>query len=190
MSTATGPMTVEEFLALPEVEGLERSLIRGELRERPTMTTRGPEHGLLTVNLGHALKRWLETQPPPRGRAFSGETRIRLRRDPQTIVGADVAYIGPELAATTPRNAKLIDGTPRLVVEIISPSDEAESFAEKIQEYLDAGVPIVWEVNPWYQTILVHRRGPKPALFNLDQQIDAEPELPGFRVPVAELFAD
>ena len=39
MSVASPLMTVEEFLALPD-DGVDRVLIRGELRERP-MTTRG-----------------------------------------------------------------------------------------------------------------------------------------------------
>ena len=39
MATITRLMTEEEFLALPEDDGVTRELIRGELRERP-MTTR------------------------------------------------------------------------------------------------------------------------------------------------------
>lgn len=182
------PLTTDQMLALPE-NGVDRELIRGELREKP-MATRSPDHSEITVNLSYLLKTWLRGQQRPRGRAYAGEARFRLRRNPDTTVGIDVAYISPELAAATPRRAKLVDGPPALAIEIVSPSDLHEELTEKVEEYLAAGVPLVWVVDPFFQTVQVHRPGREPESYNIKQSLSADRHLPGFNVDVAEIFAD
>ena len=179
-------MTTEELLALPE-DGTDRELIRGQLREKP-MTKRNPLHSEVNVTVGYWLKVWLRQQPKPRGKVNSGEVGFRIRRDPDTTVGIDVAYISAELAANTPPKAKLVDGIPTIAVEILSPSDQHEEVAEKVQEYLDVGVPHVWVIDPIFRTVVVHRPGREPEQFNTREELTAEPDLPGFRVAVAEIF--
>jgi Uma2 family endonuclease len=194
MATATEPKTLEDLLAM-EARGIDCEIIRGELRirgapqdERP-MTTRGYPHSRVLMRFGYLLGTWLDRQPPPRGVLVGGEVRVRLRSDPETFVGIDLAYISAELAARTEKNATFIDGPPILAIEIISPTDTAEGMAEKVGEYLDAGVPLVWEVNPFYEIITVHRPGAPAESFNVTHDLTAEPHLPGFRAPVAAIFA-
>jgi Uma2 family endonuclease len=194
MATATSHKTIEDLLAL-EAQGFDCELIRGELRIRgssqngESMTTRGYPHSLVMMNLGHLLRTWLDRQPKPRGVVIGGEARVRIRRDPETTVGIDVAYIGPDLAARTNRDASFVDGPPVLAVEILSPTDTVEGIAEKTHAYLDSGVPLVWEVNPFNEVVTVFRPGLPPEAFNVTQELTAEPHLPGLRIPVAEIFA-
>jgi Uma2 family endonuclease len=75
-----------------------------------------------------------------------------------------------------------------LVVEILSPSDTVEEIAEKVDSYRNAGVPHVWVVDPYFKTVTVHRPEAEPMMFNVTQEISAEPQLPGFRTLVARLF--
>ncbi len=187
MATSTATMTTEEFLALPD-DDTERMLIRGELWEN-SLTTRNFPHSRLNMQVGYVFISWLETQPEPRGVVIGGEARVRIRRDPDTIVGVDVAYISPELAAQTPPDAKLVDGPPTLAVEILSPTDKQEEIIKKIREYLDAGVPLIWLIEPILETITVYRPGAPTRTYSVGDEIDAEPHLPGFRVPVARVFA-
>jgi Uma2 family endonuclease len=181
MATTTTLMTAEEFLALPD-DGVERMLIRGELRER-TMTTRGYPHCRVNARLGHVLLTWRDAQPEPRGEVVVGEARVRIRHDPDTIVGIDLAYISADLAARTDPLARFIDGPPVLAVEILSPSDVQEDINAKVLDYLDAGVLLVWVVDPVFRTVTVYRPDAAPELFNDRQDLSAEPHLPGFRVP-------
>jgi Uma2 family endonuclease len=118
-----------------------------------------------------------------------GEARVRIRRNPDTFVGVDLAYISADLAARTPRDARFVDGVPVLAIEIISPSDTQEGVLEKVGDYLEAGVALVWVVEPVYGTVTVYRPGTAPELFNETQEITADPYLPGFRAAVAEFFA-
>jgi Uma2 family endonuclease len=187
MSVASQPMTTEEFLALPD-DGVDRELIRGELREKP-MTTRGRPHCRVTSNLSYLIGKWVREQPEPRGGLYDGEIRIRLRRDPDTIVGADLVYVSPEAEAQADEDDLIVEGPPLLVIEVTSPSDTAEDMDLKRRAYLDAGVPIVWQVDPMTRTVTIYRPDRLPEMANLAQELTAEPHLPGFRVPVAEVFA-
>lgn len=185
-SDATAVMTTEELLSLPD-DGTERELIRGQLRERP-MTRRNRRHSRVTIKLGKLLDLWLDEQPEPRGEVLAGEAGFRIRQEPDTTVGIDVAYISAEVATRNADNAAVIDGPPVLAVEILSPSDRHEDIVEKIEEYLDTGVLLVWLVDPDLRTVCVHRPGAEPELFNIHQVLSGEPDLPGLRIPVSEVF--
>src|SRR6266849_8839900 len=131
--SAPALMTAEEFLALPS-DGVERWLIRGQLREK-LMTYRNRWHSRIEAQIVYILKRWLELQALPRGEVYSGEVGCRLSRNPDTIVGIDVAYVSAELAALEPKDTTIIDGVPTLAVEILSPSDKEEEVNEKVDQY-------------------------------------------------------
>jgi Uma2 family endonuclease len=182
-------LTTDDLLAMPD-DGVERWLIRGELRENAEtdMNRRSPDHGRTTANVSMFLKAWVRCQPRPRGNVYSGDTMFKLRSDRESTVGIDVAYISPELEARTPRRAKVIEGVPVLVAEVLSPSDKHEDVTERVEEFLDVGVAVVWIVDPDFDTVTVHRRDHAPELFNRGQEIGAEPWLPGFRTLVSELF--
>ena len=179
-------MTTEQMLELPE-NGMDRELIRGELRENP-LTVRNRWHSRSMVRVGHLLEIWLEEQPEPRGEVISGEVGFRLLRNPDTTVGIDVAYATAELVRKTPKFQPYFDGAPVLAVEILSPSDTHEGVSEKIELYREAGVPLIWIVNPDLRTVQVLRAGAEPEMFNVRQDLPGGPELPGFRVPVAKVF--
>ena len=188
MTAAAAPalMTTEALLALPQ-NGVERWLIRGQLREKP-LTVRNRWHSSIMAQITHLLKSWLDQQPEPRGSVLCGEAGCRLRRNPDTTVGIDVVYVSAELAAQESEGTSLIDGVPVLVVEILSPSDRLEEIDEKVDDYLSAGVALVWVVDPHDRTVLVYRPEKEPELFNALQELSGEPHLPGFHVPVARLF--
>lgn len=184
---AASLMTAEELLALPE-NGTERWLIQGQLRERP-MTLRNRWHSRIMTRVAKFLDNWLDQQPEPRGSVLCGEAGCRLRRDPDTFVGLDVAYVSAEVASRQPTDTRLIDGAPILAVEILSPNDTQDDIHDKIRGYLTAGVPLVWIIDPVDRTVRIYRPGKKPEFVNDDQELSGEPHLPGFRVPVAQLFA-
>jgi Uma2 family endonuclease len=195
MTTAaeTPLMTTEELLALPD-DGVRRWLIRGQLREQPSssperpMTVRNRWHSRIMTRVAKFLDNWLDQLPEPRGSVLCGEAGCRLRRNPDTTVGIDVVYVSPEVAAQTSEETTLIDGVPVLVVEILSPNDTQEQIHEMIDDYLRAGVALVWVIDPHDRTVLIYRPGAEPEFVNVRQELSGEPHLPGFRVPAAQLF--
>lgn len=188
MSTATAPrlMTHAEFIALPD-DGMERNLIRGVVLEKP-MTRRNRFHSKTEATIACYLRNWVMTLPEPRGDILSGEAGVYLARDPDTTVGIDVAYVSAETVAAQTDETTMLDGVPVLAVEIQSPNDTVEETKAKVKEYLAAGVKQVWIVDPDFRFVRVHRPGHEPEFFTVDDELTAEPDLPGFRVPVAQLF--
>ena len=180
-------MTTAELLALPN-DGKKRWLIRGELRENG-MTRHNRRHSRTETNVAYFLSSWLRQRPEPRGEILTGEAAFRLRQLPETTVGIDLAFISAELAAATPETVFLIDGPPILAVEILSPSNHWEEVTDKVQEYLTAGVALIWVLDPVFRTVQVYGPDAKPVLFNDGHELSGEPHLPGFRVSVADLFA-
>lgn len=188
MGTTAALMTMEEFLALPD-DGTERWLIAGELRERGRpVPYRNRFHSRVMTTTATELETWSRSQPPPRGQVLTGDAGFRLSRDPDSIFGMDVAYVAASVLAGQSRSTTIIDGLPILAVEILSPNDTIEDINEKITAYLEAGIPLVWIIDPYRRTVTVHRPVAEPELFNVRQELSGEPHLPGFRVPVARLF--
>ncbi|HXD88773.1 MAG TPA: Uma2 family endonuclease [Urbifossiella sp.] len=166
---------------------IDRWLFRGELRESEARKN-NPGHAKATASLSYVLGSWISDQPHPRGRVYSGECYFRIRKDPETNVGIDVAISTPEQAAATKKKASFVDGPPLLAVEVLSPYDKMKDIDEAIEEYLDCGVRVVWIVNPYSETVAVYRAGQEPRHYSLSEQLPGGPELPGFQCCVAEIF--
>ena len=190
MSTATKLMTLEEFLALPD-DGVERWLIRGELREKrdTDMTRRNRPHSITEGRVTILLGTWLKSQRTPRGEVVCGEAGFILRTDPETITaGVDVAVITAVQADAVTPDTTMIEGPPTLIAEVLSPNDTQEEVTERVAEYLDCGVPVVWILNPYFRTVTVHRPGVSAQALDSHGTITGDPELPGFSCPVADFF--
>lgn len=179
-------VTVEEFLAIPDDENIERDLIRGEVKER-VMTRRSRRHARTEARISQQLQNWVDAQEQ-RGEVYPGEVGCILRHSPSSTVGIDVAYITAEHAARQTDASRLLEGPPALAVEILSPNDTQEAIAEKIDEYLACGVPMVWIADPHFRTITIHRPAMAPEFFTEAQTLSAENELPGFSAIVRNLF--
>ena len=180
-------MTVEEFLALPPDDAVERWLIDGELRERPTMGYRNRYHSECMGLFAHALNAWrAETKRP--GKVLVGDAGFRIPGDPPTLFGIDVAFVNADVLAATPANSTIVHGVPVLAVEILSPSDTYEYVNDKLARLLGAGTPLVWIADTFNRTVTAYRPGAEPRLYTASQDLEAEPILPGFRAAVATLF--
>lgn len=186
---AVGPVTLEEFLRLeaeaPDDVSLE--LIDGEIVEGP-MTTRSPKHCRSLSRIAHELLNWLDSQSAVVGAVDTGDVRCRIRRDPDRVVGIDIGvWLGDEFVEP-PTDPPLYDAPPTVAIEVVSPSDTHENVFDKVWLYLNADVPQVWVVDPDFETVTIHRRDEEPQFFSSRQTLTAEPELPGFKVPVSYLF--
>jgi Uma2 family endonuclease len=182
-------VTGEEFIKLvgtaPDDVTLE--LIRGHVREIPRASS--PRQAIAVARIGHQLLNWLEEQSDRAGVVAGGEVGCRIGRDPETIVGIDVAYFEGVEFVELPDGAKYFDGPPVVAVEVLSPSDRHEDVIDRIRSLLAAGVRQVWVADPDFRSVVVHRPDAEQRLFAAQRELDAEPELPGFRPIVASLFA-
>jgi Uma2 family endonuclease len=87
-----------------------------------------------------------------------------------------------------------VEGPPTFVVEVRSKGDDGgaaeAAMAAKRADYFQAGAKVVWDVDPRLECIRVYRADTpyQPVVFHKDQQADAEPAVPGWRLVVDEIF--
>lgn len=82
------------------------------------------------------------------------------------------------------------DLRPEIAVEVVSPSNLADDVALKLDEYLDEGAKEVWIVYPIQHRIDVFTAPNKCQVLRKGDTLACERFLPGFAVPLAELFLD
>lgn len=63
-------------------------------------------------------------------------------------------------------------------------------LSRKNFEYFDNGCRLVWVINPDEQSVLVYRQPQPDRLLKIADNLDGEDVIPGFTLPVSELFAE
>lgn len=100
----------------------------------------------------------------------------------------DVAFISwHQLPGRRVPRVPIADLAPDLAVEVISPSNTAREMERKLQEYLAAGVRMVWYVLPVPREIHVYTADRHDVL-TTDQELSGGDVLPGFTLPLRQLF--
>jgi len=81
---------------------------------------------------------------------------------------------------------------PDLAVEVLSASNTDEEMAEKLNDYFESGCKLVWIIDPPTKTATVFTK-PKynsGQAITVEDSLDGGEVLPGFKLPLAELFAE
>ncbi|MBI4520253.1 MAG: Uma2 family endonuclease [Gemmatimonadetes bacterium] len=174
-------LTLHEFQELPD-DGYHRDeLVRGRLVREPPPND---EHGWLAVRLARFLSEFVEEHDLG---IVMAETGFVLTREPPTVRAPDLAVVRRPRAKQFARS--YIEGAPDLAVEILSPSNTAPAMQEKVRDYLEEGAKMVWVVDPGPRTVSVHRSGQEVQTLRIGDDLDGGAVLPGFRLPLAKLFA-
>src|SRR5262249_12075365 len=126
--------------------------------------------------------------PETLGEVTTGDTGYLIARDPDTVRAPDVGFIRAERAATSPSDDTYWQLAPDLAVEILSPSDSGSDVLEKIDEWLDAGTRLVWVVDPAKNTVKVHAQKRQAKTLRGDDHLNGEDVLPGFDLPITQIF--
>jgi len=173
-------ITDEELLQLPK-DGNKYEVVAGELVVSPGA---GLRHewivGELVIRLGTFVnERRL-------GRVFPSNLLYVLPSGNKR--GPDVSFIAAERVAALPPETVFPQVAPDLVVEVLSPSDRGQRVLDKVGEYLDAGVRLVWVIDPEERRAVVYRALTNVRQVAADGALDGEDVLPGFRCPLSEIL--
>ncbi len=172
--------TAEELAQLPDDE-YQYALIKGELFRMPP-----PKflHGRIVLAVGAPFFQFVAEHGLG---VVSDQSGFILEREPDTLLGPDLAFVESARIPTDENTYPML--APDLVVEVASPSQTGPSIEEKTPLYLEAGVRLIWIIDPIRRAVRVRRAdGTEQLLFELDE-LDGEDVLPGFRLPVARIFA-
>lgn len=159
-------------------------LLRGELT---MMSPAGSHHGDVANNLAFYLTRHAKANRL--GKVKAAETGFIIERDPDTVRAPDVGFVRADRLHLDQREG-FFPGPPDLAVEVLSPSDSAGEVLEKVQQWLDSGCASVWVADPKRCTISVYRHDRPVRVWREGETLESEPLLPGFALPVSEVFAD
>ena len=114
------------------------------------------------------------------------EAGYRLRTGPDTVRGPDVSVVFRPRAEG--RSSGFVPDAPDIAVEVISPSNTAVEADRKVAEYLAAGSQRVWVVYPAGRRVIIHCADGSVISYNGDDMITDEELLPGFSLPLSEIF--
>ena len=81
-----------------------------------------------------------------------------------------------------------LETIPDLVVEVVSKNDTRNYLARKVNDYLRAGVRVVWIVDPASQTLVEHRASSEPTVHDANAVVELPELIPGFQLCVADVF--
>jgi Uma2 family endonuclease len=182
MSTTTQLMTAEELLRLPDGP-YRHELVKAELI---TMPLAGEEHGAVTINIALPLAQYVKRSDL--GIVYGADTGFQIERNPDTVLGPDVAFVSKERVKETGISKGYRFGAPDLVVEVLSPSDKMKKVEQKVQQWLSAGARMVWVVDPRTRTVKVHEGADTVRVLREADKLTGSSVVPGFHLPVAEIF--
>ena len=174
-------MTADELFRLTD-DGMRHELVRGELL---TMAPPGGEHADIASIIDGSLGVYVRQHRLGRVMVDPG---FLLTSDPDTVRAPDVAFASRDRPEGATRIRTYIPGAPDLAVEVISPNDLYTEVAEKVAEYLEHGTRMVLVVNPRRPDVAVHRPNQPVRILTIDDVIDGEDVVPGWSLPVRELF--
>jgi Uma2 family endonuclease len=108
---------------------------------------------------------------------------------PHRVRAPDVSFVSAEKLTAYGNPQEFAKVAPDLAVEVISPEVKYGYLQRKIRDYFEAGVRLLWIVDPAMQTVTVHRSPVDLRVLTTADTLSGEDVLPGFACPVAELFA-
>lgn len=174
-------LTGKELARLGDIGRSE--LVKGEI---VYMSPTGFWHGSVESRISRALSNFVSAQEL--GTVFSGEVGIYTQRKPDTIRATDIGFISRARMAKV-KSKSYLDVAPELVVEVLSPDDRWNDLMDKLDEYFTIGVNLVWVADPRRQQVYVYRSVTDVQRLLAEDTLTGGEVLPGFSVPVAELFA-
>jgi Uma2 family endonuclease len=180
MATTIRPVATEEdLLRMPE-DGRKRELVDGQIRMSPA----GSRHGRVCVSLSSRLHTFIVEARL--GYVFDSSTGFRLPGGNVRL--PDVAFVAKGRFADERIPEGFSDVPPDLAIEVLSPDDRSRDVLDKVGEYLQAGVPLVWVIDPKRRTAAVYRSSTDVRHLGPDDLLDGEDVLPGFRCRLADVI--
>jgi len=182
MSTRT-EATVEDLYKVPENGKAE--IVNGEL---VLMSPTGDQPSRAASNVYVSLRP--VEQRYPNSRAYGDNTGFIVNLPNRKSFSPDVSfYVGPSAGM------KFLQGAPVFAVEVRSEGDYGSvaelRIKQKIADYFLAGTKVVWDVDLLSDDVIkVYRADDpdNPTIYKRGDIAEAEPALPGWRMPVDELF--
>ena len=176
-------ITAADLARLPD-DGFRHELVRGELRKT---SFAGEQRGRAAMEVSWRLAQHVEAYHL--GVVYAAGTGFWLTTQPDTVRAPDAAFVRQEHLDIQPVGDDFRSGAPDLALEVIEPDDVYSEVEEKVGEWLEAGTQMVLIINPRKHTVTVYRSLTEITILTEADQLNGDPVVPGWTVPVRDLFA-
>lgn len=180
-----GMATEQDVLEIEAKEKRLFELVDGVLVEKAM----GFWESILAIAIGSALREFV--RPRKLGVVTGADGMVRLFPHLRLIRMPDVGYVSKErLAPLGGQRPPVPQLAPDLAVEVLSEGNTIDEMRRKRREYFEAGVRLVWIVDPVARTVDVYTEIDNPVTFRAGQTLDGGAVLPGFMLDLTALFAE
>jgi Uma2 family endonuclease len=187
MTATTKLLTAEDLARIPSDEPWE--LWEGELVKVPGA---GALASSVAAFVGWSISRFARANRL--GRVTGADGAYVFARNPDTVIVPDAAFVRLERLPGGRLPIGYGPEPPDLAVEVVPAPEWAPpghpNIAAKLVRYRRAGVPLLWCAYLDRNLVAVYLKGKLVAELGEADELDGGDVLPGFRLPVAEIFAE
>jgi Uma2 family endonuclease len=178
-----GGATETDAVTVHERDGHLCELVQGILVEK----VMGQYESLVAAELIYLLKAFLRGKT--QGKVFGADGMMKL--EPGLIRIPDVSFVSSErLRQNTPTPWQpLVSLVPNIAAEVLSPGNTKQEMDQKLIDYFDAGVQLVWYLDPRKKTATVYTAVDQERTIQSPELLVGDPVLPGLTISLDELFA-
>ncbi len=178
-----GTATEQDVIDFEQRENRLFELVDGILVEK----TMGFPESILAIVLTTALRNFLSGKQLGTVAGPDGTMRFA----PELVRIPDVSFISWDRFPNRQIQATPIpDLAPNLAVEVLSPSNTVAELRRKLHDYFTAGCQLVWFVDPETRTVTIYTAVDQSTTLDESQTLDGGTVLPGFLLPLQQLFAE
>lgn len=121
------------------------------------------------------------------GEVIAQDTGFKIECNPDTVRAPDAAFVARDRLGRI-SDEGYAELAPDWVAEILSPSDRPGEVLEKVGQWLNAGVRLVWVLDPVRPHARIYRADGTMSIVGPDEELDAEDVIPGFRCPLRDIL--
>ncbi|HUE71259.1 MAG TPA: Uma2 family endonuclease [Pirellulaceae bacterium] len=174
-------VTPDDLLTMPDGDLYE--LVDGQLVELPMSSIAS----VVAANLITELN--VYQRPLDLGWVFGIDCGFRcFPVDPNRVRKPDVAFVRKERIPGGILSKGYVTVVPDLVAVVVSTHDLFSEVMEKVEEFLEAGVPLIWVIQPTTRTAQVFRANGNPSYLHEQEELCGEDSVPGFRVRLGDIL--
>jgi Uma2 family endonuclease len=176
-----GTATVRDLIRLWKSEGRMCELVDGTLVAKSMAWDESNIAGWIQT----AINNYLLEHPI----GMTGGEQGMLKLMPGLVRAPDISFVSwSQIPDRTARRRPVPAVYPDLAVEVLSKGNTRRELARKRKEYFRVGTRLVWQVNPRKRTVDVYTAPDVFTTLTEADTLDGGDVLPGFRLPVRNIF--
>jgi Uma2 family endonuclease len=171
--------TDQEIMSLPD-NGYSYEVVNGELVMSPK---NNPQHGRTCIKISTRMETFAEARQL--GWVFDSNTGFWMVN--RNLRAPDVSFVA---TARLPKDSGqgFFEGAPDLIVEVLSPTNRRREMDDRLRDFFESGTKLAWIINVDQQFAEVCHSLSDRKIVGPGGVLDGEDVLPGFKLPLAEVF--